>query len=108
MISSSRASVIRAISSSLGKRSISTSKIISTAANADAKASDVSHFATFKEYRVFAQQFGPLASTAWAQKITKPVATPLSTSTIEEAVNAFDKVLEEKELNAIRLGGASD
>lgn len=75
MISTIKSCAVPSIASGsryiLGARLISTSRIISTAANPNVDASDASHFHTFKEYRVFAQQFGPLASTAWAQNITK-------------------------------------
>lgn len=75
MISIPLASATRAaVRRSIATRGVAThahpEHIISTAAQPDVQANDVSHFNSFKEYRAFAQQFGPLASHAWERDIS--------------------------------------
>ncbi|VVT58722.1 uncharacterized protein SAPINGB_P006351 [Magnusiomyces paraingens] len=98
----------------MATRAISTSRIISTAANPKVKANDVSHFKTFKEYRVFAQQFGPLASLAWQNNISSQPAAAAVAAAAAAASSQVAEALEssilfnESESETIILGGASD
>lgn len=105
MLTSVRSTAVRSIASVSARRFLSSTRIIANAANIHADSSDVSHFATFKEYRVFAQQFGPLASHAWA----KNLAAAVPAASIEESAAAvLDSIVSQQENDAILSGGASD